>query len=71
MFNNKWEWYKEAKLLHNSGLKLFFKKKPSSVGISDYIVLYAGKNDRDKNPTEITWWKEHECPIDFGWIERL
>jgi hypothetical protein len=64
-------WYQEAKLLKKSGLELFFKKKPNFIGMSGYIILYAGKNRDDKNPTEIKWWKEYECPFDFDWIEKL
>lgn len=62
-------WYQEAKLLKKSGLQLFFKRRRKTVGLSDYIVLYAGKNRNDKKATEITWWKEYECPFRFDWIE--
>jgi hypothetical protein len=64
-------WYQEAKLLKKSGLELFFRREYSRASLCDYIILYAGKNRNDNNPTEIKWWKEYECPFDFDWIEKL
>lgn len=64
-------WYQEAKLLKKSGLELFFKRENSDYDFSNYVILYAGKNRNDKNPTEIKWWKEYECPFNFDWIEKL